>query len=176
MSAPPPTIPVIVDEAKLQVRVRELGEQISRDYAGKHLDVICTLNGAVTFTADLVRHLTIETTQHYLGFASYDKTGDSGEVRINLDITMPLQGRHVLVVEGAVVSGRTPRYITDVLRQRRPASIAMCALILKPRMLAVELPLKYVGFELGDEMAVGYGIGHGAHRALPYLGDGTTKH
>jgi hypoxanthine phosphoribosyltransferase len=170
-----PVVHPILDESRVQTRVRELAAQISRDYASKHLDVICTLNGAVTFTADLVRHLTIETTQHYLGFTAYDKAGDSGEVRINLDITAPLQGRHVLVVEGAVVSGRTPRYITDVLRQRRPASIAMCALILKPKLLAVELPLKYVGFELGDEMAVGYGIGHGAHRALPYIAE-AAKH
>ncbi|MEX2153545.1 MAG: phosphoribosyltransferase family protein [Gemmatimonadaceae bacterium] len=160
---------VLIDEKRINARVQEMAQAISRDFDGKHLEVICTLGGSITFTADLVRHLTVLTTQHYLGFQSYGGQGKSGEVRVTLDVASPLEGKHLLLVEGAVISGRTPRYVIEMLRLRSPASVALCTLVLKPKALAVELPLKYVGFELGDEVAAGYGMGHGPERALPYV-------
>jgi hypoxanthine phosphoribosyltransferase len=160
---------IIVAEEQLAARVRQLGAQISRDYAGRELDVVCLINGASTFNADLVRHIGVPIRQHYLGFSPYSKGNPSGEVRVTLDVAEPLQGRHVLVVEGIVISGRTPAYVMEMLKLRGPASIEMCALGIKPKTLSVNFAIRYAGFELGPEFAVGYGIGHGPERSLPYL-------
>jgi hypoxanthine phosphoribosyltransferase len=162
---------VIVTEERLMARVRELASQITSDYAGRELDVVCLINGASIFTADLVRHIHVPIRQHYLGFTSYSESNASGEVRVTLDVAEPLHGRHVLVVEGIVISGRTPAYVMEMLRLRGPVSLEMCALGIKPKTLAVNLAVRYAGFELGPEFAVGYGIGHGAERSLPYLAE-----
>lgn len=161
---------ILVEQAALQRRVAELAAQIARDYAGRELDVICLLNGASVFCADLVRAIGGGVTRvHNLGFDSYAGARASGEVRLTLDVAEPLEGRHVLVVEGVVISGRTPKYLLDMLRLRLPASLALCALGVKPRARAVELDVAYHGFEFGAEMAAGYGMGKGAQRALPYI-------
>ena len=159
---------IIVSEAQLNSRVRELGEQITQDYGSRHLEVVCLINGGSVFCADLVRHIQVPITQHYLGFSSYSEGNSSGEVRITLDVAEPLQGRHLLLVEGIVVSGRTPAYLVELLKLRRPASVALCALGVKQN-LAVDLSIEYVAFKLGKEIAMGYGIGNGLERALPYL-------
>jgi hypoxanthine phosphoribosyltransferase len=160
---------ILVSEAQLKSRVRELGTRISQDYDGRELDVVCLINGASTFNADLVRHIDVPIRQHYLGFSSYSKGNSSGEVRVTLDVAEPLHGRHVLVVEGIVISGRTPAYVMEMLKLRGPASIEMCALGFKPMTLSAKFAIRYAGFELGPEFAVGYGIGHGPERSLPYL-------
>ena len=160
---------VIISEAQLRSRVRELGEQITRAYNGCQLDIICLLNGGSLFCADLVRHIGVPIKQHYLSFSTYANGNSSGEVRITLAITEPLQGRHLLVVEGIVVSGRTPSYIFEMLKLRQPANIALCALAVKPKSLSVNLPIQYAAFELGAEIAVGYGVGEGPERTLPCL-------
>jgi len=160
---------VVVSEEALRSRVYDLGEEISRDYAGTELDVVCFINGASTFCADLVRHIRVPTRQHFLSFASYPQGNASGEVRVTLDVAEPLFRRHVLVVEGIVVSGRTIKYALDMLALRRPESLVMCALGVKRAQLAVDLPLKYVGFEMGPEIVMGYGVGSGVERALPHL-------
>ena len=160
---------VIVTEERLVARVRELASQITSDYAGRELDVVCLINGASTFNADLVRHIGVPIRQHYLGFSAYSTGNSSGEVRVTLDVAEPLHGRHVLVVEGIVISGRTPAFIMAMLKLRGPASLEMCALGIKPKTLAVNFAIRYAGFELGPEFAVGYGIGHGPERSLPYL-------
>ena len=104
-----------------------------------------------------------------MSFASYPQGNATGEVRITLDIAEPLYGRDVIVVEGIVVSGRTPQYVLDVLKLRQPSSLTLCALGRKSAQSVVDLPLKYVAFELGDEIAVGYGVGSGSEKALPHL-------
>lgn len=162
---------VIVAEDRVQARVRELAAQIAQDYQDRQLDVVCLINGGSTFCADLVRHVSVPMRQHYLGFSSYAKGNSSGEVRLTLDVTEPLQGRHLLIVEGIVVSGRTPLYVMDMLRLRQPASIELCALGIKRQMLAVDLAVRYAAFELGAEIAVGYGVGDGPHRVLPFLAE-----
>lgn len=160
---------ILISRSDIQERVRELGAAISADYRDRAIDIICLVNGASVFCADLARHITVPARQHFLCFTSYSKASSSGEVRITLDVTEPLEGRHVLVVEGIVVSGRTPSYVMDVLRRRRPASLALCALGKKPRSLAVDLTIDYFAFELGAEVAVGYGVGSGPEKSLPDL-------
>lgn len=160
---------VIVTEERLRARVRELGEEITRAYDGRKLDIVCLINGGSMFCADLVRYIKVPIKQHYLGFSSYAHPKPSGEVRVLLDVAEPLHERHVLIVEGIVISGRTPSYIVEMLKLRQPASIALCALATKPTALSAKLPLDYVAFELGPEIAVGYGVGNGPEKSLPYL-------
>ena len=156
-------------------RISDLARRISSDYAGRQLDVVCLLNGASVFASDLIRRLDLPTRLHQIGFTSYADAPKSGEVRITLDVAEPLQDKYVLVVEGIVVSGRTPRYLLDLLRLRKPASLELCALGKKPRMMAVDLPVKYSLFEFGEEMVAGYGIGKGEERASPHLLDMAVK-
>lgn len=162
---------VLVPEHRLQQRVTELASQISDDYRGKELTLVCTLGGSVVFVADLMRRLSVPFTCTFLHTSSYsDATG--GEVRIVLDTLEPIQGRDLIVFEGAVVTGLTLGYVVDWLQLRRPASLCCCALIVKRKTLKVDLPLRYVGFEIDEGYAVGYGIAHqGRFRGLPYIGD-----
>lgn len=163
---------VLVSEETIRARVREIAEQINADYAGRELSIVCTLGGATVFFADLVRHLTVATRHLFMGFSGYGgPAGRSGEVRVHMDVAEPLEGRHVLLLEGAVISGRTPRYVVELLKLREPASLRFATLLLKRASLKVPLPLDYVGFEIADEgIAIGYGMGHDAgHRSLPYI-------
>lgn len=164
----------LVSHSRLAERVAELGDRISRDYAGRELDVIYAINGASVFAADLARGITVPVRLHPLGFSSYAKPGPSGEVRITLDVAEPLAGRHVLLVEGIVVSGRTPKYLLEMLRLRDPATLSVCALGIKRHMLTADLAVQYAAFEFRDEMVVGYGVGGGAEKTLPYLADSAT--
>jgi hypoxanthine phosphoribosyltransferase len=160
---------ILVSGQEIQARVSALAAQINADYVGREIDVICLLNGGSVFCADLARRLTVPTRIHQFGFTSYPQGNVTGEVRITLDVTEPLHDRHVLVVEGIVISGRTPRYLLDLFALRRPASLAMCALGRKPAQLQVDLPLVYTAFEFGPEFIVGYGIGSGAAKMSPSL-------
>jgi len=160
---------ILHSAAVIRERVTELARRISGDYAGRQLDVVCLLNGASVFGADLVRALEVPARLHQLGFTAYPGAPKSGEVRVTLDVAEPLQDRHVLLVEGVVVSGRTPLYLMELLRMRKPASLALCALGVKPRARAVDLPVAYAGFEFGDEIAAGYGMGNLAQRSLPHI-------
>jgi hypoxanthine phosphoribosyltransferase len=160
---------VLITRGNIQQRVQELAKKINNDYSGKTLDIVCFVNSASFFCIDLIRELTIPTRLHYLSFTSYSTGNNVGEVKINLDVNEPLYGRDILVVEGIVVSGRTPKYVLDIFQQRKPASLNMCALGIKPKLLAVSLPLKYVAFELGSEIAVGYGIGNESQKTSPHL-------
>jgi hypoxanthine phosphoribosyltransferase len=165
---------VLVDEQTLRRRVGELGAEITRHYEGREIDVVCLLNGASVFSADLLRVVARPLRVHHLGFNSYADAPPSGEVCITLDVGQPLTGRHVLVVEGVVISGRTPKYLMDSLRLRQPASLEMCALGVKPKARAVDLSVRFVGFELGPQIAVGYGMGKGPERMLPYIAEGSA--
>ena len=160
---------VLISHTQIQQRIKDVAQKINEDYSGKTLDIICFVNSASFFCLDLIRELTIPTRLHYLSFSSYSSGNVSGEVQINLDVSEPLNECHVLVVEGIVVSGRTPKYILDVVQQRKPASLNMCALGIKPKLLEMNLPLKYVAFELGSEIAVGYGIGNSQQKTIPNL-------
>lgn len=161
----------LVPQDRLEARVAEIAARISEDYAGGELDLVYALNGAAAFCAGLVRTLAIPARMHPFGFSNYGGATPTGEVRITLDVAAPLHGRKVLFVEGVVVSGRTPKYIVDMLRLRQPASLAVCALGVKTRLMTADLRVDYAAFEFGDEMVVGYGVGEGSEKTLPFLAD-----
>jgi len=163
--------PILVPADDLARRVRELAAEVSRDYAGRDLVLIGVLKGAVFFLADLMRALEVTCEVDFMAVASYGSATDSsGVVRILKDLERPIEGRHVLIVEDIVDSGLTLQYLLRSLGARDPASVEVCALLTKPARRKVELPVRYVGFEIADCFAIGYGLDHDErYRNLPYV-------
>jgi hypoxanthine phosphoribosyltransferase len=163
---------VLVDEESLRLRVAELGEEISTDYAGRDLLLVGVLKGAVFFMADLMRQLTVPCEVDFMAISSYGAASDSsGVVRILKDLDIPLENRHVLVVEDIIDSGLTLSYLMRNLRARRPASLEICALLTKPARREIDIPVRYVGFEIPNRFVVGYGLDFAErYRNLPYVG------
>ena len=163
---------VLIDEPTLQSRIIELGEEISNDYAGKDLLLVGVLNGAVFFMADLMRSLTVPCEVDFMAISSYGaETDSSGVVRILKDLDIPLQGRDVLIVEDIIDSGLTLSYLMRNLRARDPASLEVCALLTKPGRREIEVPVKYVGFEIPNRFVIGYGLDYAErYRNLRYVG------
>jgi len=162
---------VIVKEDDLKRRVRELAAEVSRDYAGRDLVLIGVLKGAIFFLADFMRALEIECEVDFMAISSYgSSTKSSGVVRILKDLDAAIEGRHVLIVEDIVDSGLTLQYLLRNLAGRQPASLEVCALLLKPSSRKVQAEPRYVGFEIPDRFVVGYGLDHAErYRALPYV-------
>jgi hypoxanthine phosphoribosyltransferase len=163
---------VLIDEPTLQARIAELGEEISSDYAGKDLLLVGVLKGAVFFMADLMRSLSVPCEVDFMAISSYGaETDSSGVVRILKDLDIPLQGRDVLVVEDIIDSGLTLSYLMRNLRAREPASLEVCALLTKPSRREIEVPVKYVGFEIPNRFVIGYGLDYAErYRNLRYVG------
>ena len=163
---------VLIDEPTLQTRIAELGEEISSDYAGKDLLLVGVLKGAVFFMADLMRSLTVPCEVDFMAISSYGaETDSSGVVRILKDLDIPLQGRDVLIVEDIIDSGLTLSYLMRNLRARDPASLEVCALLTKPGRREIEVPVKYVGFEIPNRFVIGYGLDYAErYRNLRYVG------
>ncbi|HEY7151248.1 MAG TPA: hypoxanthine phosphoribosyltransferase [Solirubrobacterales bacterium] len=150
---------VLVPAEELQRRIRELGAEISRDYAGRDLIMIGVLKGAVLFLADLMRELTVPCEVDFMAVSSYGSATDSsGVVRILKDLDSSIEGRNVLIVEDIIDSGLTLQYLLRNLRARNPASVEVCALLTKPDRRRVELPIRYVGFEIPNRYVIGYGL------------------
>jgi hypoxanthine phosphoribosyltransferase len=162
---------ILVQRDELAHRVRELGDQISADYRGRDLFLVGVLKGAVFFLSDLMRHLEVPCEVDFMAVASYGSSTDSsGVVRILKDLDAPIEGREVLIVEDIVDSGLTLSYLLRTLQARNPGSLEVCALLTKPERRKVELPIKYVGFEIPNRFAIGYGLDHGERfRNLPYV-------
>ena len=162
---------ILVQPDELQHRVRELAAEISRDYAGKEPLLVCVLKGAVFFLSDLMRTIDVPCEVDFMAVASYgDATDSSGVVRILKDLDAAIEGRHVLIVEDIVDSGLTLQYLLRNLGARDPASLEVCALLTKPERLKVDLAPRYVGFEIADRFAIGYGLDIGErYRNLPYV-------
>jgi hypoxanthine phosphoribosyltransferase len=162
---------ILVQQDDLAHRVREIGEQISRDYSGKDLFLVGVLKGAIFFLSDLMRHLDLNCEVDFMAVASYgSETDSSGVVRILKDLDASIKGRDVLIVEDIVDSGLTLQYLLRTLRARDPASLEVCALLTKPERRKVELPIRYTGFEIPNEFAIGYGLDHSErYRNLPYV-------
>jgi hypoxanthine phosphoribosyltransferase len=162
---------ILVSADDLQRRVRELGAEISRDYAGRDLLLIGVLKGAVFFLSDLMRHIDVPCQLDFMAVASYGSATDaSGVVRILKDLDAPIEGREVLIVEDIVDSGLTLQYLLRSLGARNPATLEVCALLTKPERRKVDLPTRYVGFEIANRFAIGYGLDHAErHRNLPYV-------
>ncbi len=163
---------VLLSEEQIQARVAELGAQINRDYAGKEIILLLVLKGSILFAADLCRYITVPCTLEVMGLSSYgDSTESSGEVAVTLDLTKPIQEKHVLVVEDIVDTGLTMRYLLKNLRAREPASLRVVSLLEKPARKRVEVGLDYVGFVIDDHFVVGYGLDlDQRYRNLRYIG------
>ncbi len=162
---------ILVQADDLQRRVRELAAQVTADYEGKELLLVCVLKGAVFFLSDLMRHIEVPCEVDFMAVASYgDATDSSGVVRILKDLDAPIDGRHVLIVEDIVDSGLTLEYLMRNLKARGPASIEVCALLTKPDRRKADVPAKYIGFEIPNRFVIGYGLDHAErHRNLPYV-------
>src|SRR5918996_373446 len=162
---------ILVQPDDLAHRVRELAEEISRDYAGKNVLLIGVLKGAVFFLADLMRQLEVDCEVDFMAVSSYGSSTDSsGVVRILKDLDAAIEGRDVLIVEDIVDSGLTLHYLLKNLRARGPASLEVCALLTKPERRRVDLPTRYVGFEIPNRFAIGYGLDYAQHyRNLDYV-------
>jgi hypoxanthine phosphoribosyltransferase len=162
---------ILVQPDELAHRVRELAQEISRDYEGRDLLLIGVLKGAVFFLSDLMRHLEVECEVDFMAVSSYGSSTDSsGIVRILKDLDAPIEGRDVLIVEDIVDSGLTLSYLFRMLRGRNPATLEVCALLTKPERREVDLPIRYVGFEIPNRFAIGYGLDHAERfRNLPYV-------
>jgi hypoxanthine phosphoribosyltransferase len=162
---------ILVEADDLSGRVAELGEQISADYDGRDLLLVGVLKGAVFFLSDLMRHIAVPCEVDFMAVASYGSSTDSsGVVRILKDLDIPIEGREVLIVEDIVDSGLTLSYLLRTLNARNPKSLEVCALLTKPDRRKVDLPIRYVGFEIPNRFAIGYGLDHAErYRNLPYV-------
>ncbi len=162
---------ILVPADDLARRVGELAAEVSRDYEGKDLVLIGVLKGAVFFLSDLMRQLTVPCEVDFMAVASYGSaTKSSGVVRILKDLDTVIEGRDVLIVEDIVDSGLTLQYLLRNLAERSPRSLEVCALLIKPERAKAELDTRYVGFEIPDRFAIGYGLDHAErYRNLPYV-------
>jgi hypoxanthine phosphoribosyltransferase len=162
---------VLVSAEEVQRRVAELGEQISRDYAGRSLLLIGVLKGAVFFLSDLMRFIDVPVEVDFMAVASYGSATDSsGVVRILKDLDAAIEDRDVLIVEDIVDSGLTLQYLMRNLGSRNPRTLEVCALLTKPERRKVDLPTRYVGFEIPNRFVVGYGLDYAErHRNLPFV-------
>jgi hypoxanthine phosphoribosyltransferase len=163
---------ILIDEARLQARVRELGREVSADYVGRELLLLGVLKGAVFFMADLMRAITVPCEIDFMAISSYGAgTDSSGVVRILKDLDINIEDRHVLVVEDIIDSGLTLSYLIRNLESRSPASLAVCALLTKPERRVNEVEVAYVGFEIPNRFVIGYGLDFAErYRNLPYVG------
>jgi hypoxanthine phosphoribosyltransferase len=171
VAAEPAVGEVLVAADELQRRVVELGAQISSDYAGRTLLLVGVLKGAVFFLSDLMRFIDIPVEVDFMAVASYGSATDSsGVVRILKDLDISIEGRDVLIVEDIVDSGLTLQYLMRNLGSRNPRTLEVCALLTKPERRKVDLPTRYVGFEIPDRFVVGYGLDYAErHRNLPFV-------
>jgi hypoxanthine phosphoribosyltransferase len=163
---------VLIDADALRARIGELGEEISSYYAGQDLLLIGVLKGAVFFMADLMRHLSVPCEVDFMAISSYGaQTDSSGVVRILKDLDINIEGRNVLVVEDIIDSGLTLSYLMRNLESREPASLEVCALLTKPARREIEVPVRWIGFEIPNRFVIGYGLDFAErYRNLPYVG------
>lgn len=165
-------IRVMLSEEDVDKRIKELGEQISRDYEGKNVHLICILKGGVFFMCELAKRITVPVSMDFMAVSSYGGgTASSGIVKIIKDLDEPIEGKDVIIVEDIIDSGRTLSHLIDLLGQRKPNSIRLCTLLDKPDRRVVDVKVEYVGYSIPDEFVVGYGLDYDQkYRNLPYIG------
>lgn len=164
---------VLVSEEQIKTRIKELGEQINRDYAGEELLIVCILRGGVMFTVDLVREITVPLAMEFMAVSSYGSGArqSEGEVRITLDLNTSIAGKHVLIVEDIIDSGHTLASVIELLQTRNPKSVYVCTLLDKFERREVEVPIRYCGFKIKNEFVFGYGLDMDEYyRNLPFVG------
>lgn len=166
------SVEVMHSEAEVAKRVEELGRQISEDYAGKQVHLICVLKGGVFFMCELAKRISVPVSMDFMSVGSYGNgTSSSGVVKIAKDLDEPLEGKDVLVVEDIIDSGRTLSYLLEILKGRHPKSLKLCTLLDKPDRRIKPVKVDYTGFEIPDEFVVGYGLDYAQkYRNLPYIG------
>ena len=165
-------INVLISAEEVARRVKELGEQISKDYEGKELHIICVLKGSIFFTCDLAKHITVPVTFDFISVSSYgDDQVSSGRVKIVKDLDEPIEGKDVLIIEDIIDSGNTLRHLVDLLNSRKTNSTKICTLLDKPERRVTDVEVDYVGFVIEDKFVVGYGLDDCQKlRNLPYVG------
>ena len=165
-------IRVLISEEDVNKKISEVASQISRDYEGKEVHLICILKGGVFFTCELAKRLTIPVSLDFMSVSSYGAgTKSSGVVKIIKDLDEPLEGKHVVIVEDIIDSGRTLSYLLEILKKRGPKDIRLCTLLDKPERRVVDVEVDYTGFQIPDEFVVGYGLDYDQrYRNLPYIG------
>ena len=165
-------ISVLCSEEEVNARIKEMGEQISKDYAGKSVHLVCILKGATFFACELAKRITIPVTLDFMSVSSYgNSTESSGVVKINKDLDEPIEGENVLVVEDIVDTGNTLSYLLDNLQKRGSASVKLCTLLNKPERRIKDVNVDYTGFVIPDAFVVGFGLDYAQkYRNLPYIG------
>lgn len=165
-------IRVLLTEEEVNKRISEVAEQINRDYAGRHVHLICILKGGVFFTCELAKRLDLSVSLDFMSVSSYGNgTTSSGAVRIVKDLDEPLEGKDVLIVEDIIDSGNTLHYLVEILYKRKPNSIRICTLLDKPERRTADVKVDYSGFNIPDEFVVGYGLDYAQkYRNLPFIG------
>lgn len=166
------TVRVLVEEEEVDKRIRDLGEQISKDYEGKEVHLICVLKGGVFFMCELAKRITVPVSMDFMSVSSYGgDTKSSGVVKIVKDLDEAIEGKDVLIVEDIIDSGRTLYYLIDILKKRNPKSVHLCTLLDKPERRVKDVKVDYVGFNIPDEFVVGYGLDYAQkYRNLPFIG------
>ena len=165
-------VKVMLSEEEVDKRIRELGEQISRDYAGKQVHLVCVLKGGAFFMVELAKRISVPVSLDFMSVSSYGSaTKSSGVVKIVKDLDEPLKDKDVLVVEDIIDSGRTLSYLLEMLKDRKPASLKLCTLLDKPSRRVIDVNVDYTGFQIPDEFVVGYGLDYDQrYRNLPFIG------
>ena len=165
-------IKVLLSEEEVDSRIKQIAAKVSKDYAGKEIHLICVLKGGVFFTCELAKRITIPVTIDFMSVSSYGNSRESsGIVKIAKDLDEPILDKEVLVVEDIIDSGKTLNHLKPMLESRTPASLHLCTLLSKPDRREVEVPVRYIGFEVPDEFVVGYGLDYAQkYRNLPYIG------
>lgn len=165
-------VDILIPKDELEIKVKELAQKISEDYAGKEIYAICVLKGGVVFMIELIKELEVPVEMNYMAVSSYkDGTESSGKIDVIMDMDLDLTGKHVLFVEDIIDSGRTIEFLIDRAMSRNAASVKVCAILSKPSRRVCEVPLDYIGFEVPDEFIVGYGLDFNQrYRDLNYIG------
>ena len=166
-------IQVRISEEELIAKIKEIAQQINEDYVGKKVHLVCILSGSVFFTCELAKYITVPVTMDFMRVSSYGEGMDStGTISIDQDLNMSIEGRHVLVVEDIVDSGRTLALLSNTLKKRDPASLRLCSLLDKPSRRVTPVSIDYLGFEIEDYFVVGFGLDYAQkYRNLPYIGE-----
>lgn len=165
-------IKVMLTEEEVDAKIREIGEQISKDYEGKEVHLICVLKGGSFFMCELAKRITVPVSFDFMSVSSYGAgTSSSGVIKIVKDLDDSIMGKDVIVVEDIVDSGRTLSYLMEMLKERKPASLRLCTLLDKPDRRVIQVPVDYTCFQIPDEFVVGYGLDYAQkYRNLPYIG------
>lgn len=162
---------VFISEKEIAERVRQLGEQITRDFAGQELTIVPLLSGAFMFAADLVREIKLPVDIQFMAASSYEGTSSTGEVKIKYDLKRPVHGKNILLVEDIVDTGMTLKTVMEIMRTRNPNQLKLASLLYKPARNLHPVDIDYLGFEIEDKFVIGYGLDFdGLYRELPYIG------